>query len=207
YKNGGGAFLIPYLVVLFLVGKPLYFLELHLGQFSSYGPIKIWKMAPILKGVGYGEMFASMAGASYYCAIMAVTIFYLISSFQSVLPWSECNPEWIGECGKGVNGTSGDKSFPELYFEREVINQKENIDDGIGSPEIHLTLCLLTAWILVFITLIRGIKTSGKFSYFFAILPYVVLLTLLVRGVTLEGAWVGIKYFITPQWDRLLDLQ
>lgn len=35
YKNGGGAFLIPYLVVLFFIGRPLYFMELAVGQFSS----------------------------------------------------------------------------------------------------------------------------------------------------------------------------
>lgn len=50
YENGGGAFLIPYLVVLLLIGKPLYFLEMALGQFSSYGSVKVWALAPIAKG-------------------------------------------------------------------------------------------------------------------------------------------------------------
>lgn len=50
YKNGGGAFLIPYLVVLLVIGKPLYFLEMAMGQFSSYGSVKVWEMVPILKG-------------------------------------------------------------------------------------------------------------------------------------------------------------
>jgi len=42
-------------------------------------------------------------------------------------------------------------------------------------------------------------------AYFTAIFPYVVMLILLIRGVTLEGAWTGIKYFITPQWEKLYD--
>jgi solute carrier family 6 amino acid transporter-like protein 5/7/9/14 len=50
YKNGGGAFLIPYLIVLFLVGKPLYYLELCIGQFSSYGSVKVWKLSPMFAG-------------------------------------------------------------------------------------------------------------------------------------------------------------
>lgn len=50
FKNGGGAFLIPYLVVLMFIGKPLYFMELAVGQFSSRGPVKIWQMIPVLKG-------------------------------------------------------------------------------------------------------------------------------------------------------------
>jgi len=51
YENGGGAFLIPYLIVLFFIGKPIYFLELALGQFSSYGQVKCWALAPIFKGM------------------------------------------------------------------------------------------------------------------------------------------------------------
>jgi hypothetical protein len=50
YENGGGAFLIPYLIVLFFIGKPIYFLELALGQFSSYGQVKCWALAPFFKG-------------------------------------------------------------------------------------------------------------------------------------------------------------
>lgn len=49
YENGGGAFLIPYLVVLTFIGRPLYFMELAVGQFSSSGSVKVWKMLPAVK--------------------------------------------------------------------------------------------------------------------------------------------------------------
>ena len=42
YKNGGGAFLIPYLVVLLFIGRPLYFMELAVGQFSSKSVRDLW---------------------------------------------------------------------------------------------------------------------------------------------------------------------
>lgn len=42
YENGGGVFLIPYIIVLFLVGKPFYYLEMIIGQFCSRSSVKIW---------------------------------------------------------------------------------------------------------------------------------------------------------------------
>jgi len=50
YENGGGAFLIPYIIVLLVVGRPLYLLEMALGQFTSKGAVKLWSVAPILVG-------------------------------------------------------------------------------------------------------------------------------------------------------------
>ena len=53
FENGGGAFLIPYIVVLFVIGKPLYYMEMALGQFISGGPVKAWNVSPALKGKPY----------------------------------------------------------------------------------------------------------------------------------------------------------
>lgn len=38
-----------------------------------------------------------------------------------------------------------------------------------------------------------------------ALAPYVVLFILLARGVTLPGADVGIKYYLTPEWEKLKE--
>ncbi|XP_008481101.2 sodium- and chloride-dependent glycine transporter 1-like [Diaphorina citri] len=51
YQNGGGAFLIPYLIMLVLAGKPMYFLELAVGQFGGVGPLGLWNCCPIAKGL------------------------------------------------------------------------------------------------------------------------------------------------------------
>lgn len=86
----------------------------------------------------------------------------------------------------------------------EVLKSKQDISDGIGIPDWKLTLYLLAAWIIVFLVIIRGVKSSGKVAYFLAIFPYLTMITLLVKASTLEGAVDGIIYFITPKWSELL---
>ena len=88
-----------------------------------------------------------------------------------------------------------------------MIKQKDDIQDGIGLPDWQLTLWLLFAWICVFVVIVKGVKSSGKASYFLAIFPYVVILILLIHASTLDGAWEGIKFFITPDFKRLLEPQ
>uniref|UniRef100_A0A7G3AU40 Sodium-dependent nutrient amino acid transporter 1 n=1 Tax=Lutzomyia longipalpis TaxID=7200 RepID=A0A7G3AU40_LUTLO len=68
-----------------------------------------------------------------------------------------------------------------------------------------MTLWLLLAWVLVFIIISRGVKSSGKAAYFLAIFPYVVMIILLIRACTLEGAGEGILFFIKPQFSELLN--
>jgi solute carrier family 6 (neurotransmitter transporter, glycine) member 5/9 len=72
---------------------------------------------------------------------------------------------------------------------------------------LQLVLWLFLAWVAVYLVIIKGVKSSGKISYFLAIFPYVVMLVLLIRAVTLDGAMDGIKFFITPDFKRLLEPQ
>lgn len=88
-----------------------------------------------------------------------------------------------------------------------MIKARENIMDGIGAPIWNLFGYLVLAWTLVFIILIKGVKSAGKAAYFLATFPYVVLIIILIRALTLPGSFNGIKYFFTPQWDKILEAQ
>lgn len=91
------------------------------------------------------------------------------------------------------------------FFSNEVLNEADSIKDGIGYPILNLTIFLFIAWVFIAGVLIKGIRSSGKASYFLALFPYVIIAVLLVRAVTLEGAWNGILYFIKPRWDKILE--
>nr|XP_033187040.1 sodium-dependent nutrient amino acid transporter 1-like [Bombus vancouverensis nearcticus] len=221
YENGGGVFLIPYIIVLFVVGKPFYYLEVILGQFSSSSSIKVWNISPAFGGVGWSQFCSNVAVMTYYSSLMALTLFFLIASFSAELPWAKCREEWADYCvdssqkidSESVNVSMFTKllhekerrSSAELYFLKVVLQEKDSIDDGVGLPDWKLTLCLLFSWLCVILITFQGVKSSGKASYFLAIFPYIILLSLLIRAVTLEGAGTGILFFLTPKWSKLLE--
>jgi solute carrier family 6 amino acid transporter-like protein 5/7/9/14 len=97
YKNGGAVFFIPYVIMLFFVGMPIFMLELSLGQFTSSGPLTCWGMAPAFKGIGVGMCIVSGLVAIYYNMIIAWSLFYTFASFTSNLPWKKCDSEWASD--------------------------------------------------------------------------------------------------------------
>ena len=77
--------------MLFLLGIPLFYLELLIGQGIRKGPILVWlKLVPNLMGVGVASVFVIVYICLYYNVIIGWVIFYFVNSFQSPLPWAKC---------------------------------------------------------------------------------------------------------------------
>ncbi|KAM6936515.1 sodium- and chloride-dependent transporter XTRP3 [Lycodopsis pacificus] len=200
--HGGGGFLIPYLIMLVLEGIPLFYLELAIGQKMSLGSIGAWTaISPYLGGVGLASVVTSLYLCLYYNIINAWSFWYLFHSFQSVLPWAECplNSNQTGpieEC---------DKATPTQYFfYRETLNISPSIEEN-GGIHTGQAMCLLLAWIITYLFIVKGIKSTGKVVYFTAIFPYVVLFIYLIRGFTLHGALNGVAYMFTPKLEQLAN--
>uniref|UniRef100_A0A673XKK2 Transporter n=1 Tax=Salmo trutta TaxID=8032 RepID=A0A673XKK2_SALTR len=194
YKNGGGAFFIPYLIFLFTCGIPVFFLETALGQYTSEGGITCWrKITPLFEGVGYATQVIVALLNFYYIIVLAWAIFYLSYSFTWDLPWASCNNTW----NTGQRSTIGSV---DVFLIQSCRN-------NIGSLNWDLVLCLAIAWILVYFCIWKGVKSTGKVVYFTATFPYIMLCILLIRGVTLPGAFIGIKFYLYPDLGRLSDPQ
>ena len=78
--------------------------------------------------------------------------------------------------------------------------------EDYGTPRWELVLCLLLTWILVCLILIKGVSSLGKAAYVITLSPYFVLTALIAYAATLEGAGDGIMYFLTPEWEKLADI-
>ncbi|XP_034979917.1 sodium-dependent neutral amino acid transporter SLC6A17 [Zootoca vivipara] len=205
-KNGGGAYLVPYLILLILIGIPLFFLELAVGQRIRRGSIGVWNyICPRLGGIGFASCLVCLFVGLYYNVIIGWSIFYFFKSFQYPLPW--------GECPVIRNGTVAtvepecDKSSATTYFwYRDALDISDSINES-GGLNWRMTLCLLAAWSIVGLAMIKGIQSSGKVMYFSSLFPYVVLICFLVRGLLLRGAIDGILHMLTPKLDKMLDIQ
>uniref|UniRef100_A0A6I8P851 Transporter n=1 Tax=Ornithorhynchus anatinus TaxID=9258 RepID=A0A6I8P851_ORNAN len=214
YKNGGGAFLIPYLIFLFTCGIPVFLLETALGQYTSQGGVTAWrKICPIFEGIGYASQVIVVLLNFYYIIVLAWALFYLFSSFTTDLPWGSCHNEWNTEhCVEFQKANasftmSENATSPVIEFwERRVLKISAGIHD-LGALRWELALCLLLAWIICYFCIWKGVKSTGKVVYFTATFPYLMLFVLLIRGVTLPGAGQGIQFYLYPNLTRLWDPQ
>uniref|UniRef100_V9KCG5 Transporter n=1 Tax=Callorhinchus milii TaxID=7868 RepID=V9KCG5_CALMI len=217
YKNGGGAFLIPYVIFFVCCGIPVFLLETALGQFTSQGGITCWRqICPLFEGIGYATQVIEAHVNIYYIIVLAWAIFYLLNSFTSELPWASCDHHWntkncvefqklnITNCTQD-NTRNGTSSVIE-FWERRVLGLSSGIEK-IGNVRWELALCLLAAWIICYFCIWKGPKSTGKVVYVTATFPYLMLLVLLIRGVTLPGASEGIKFYLYPDMSRLSEPQ
>jgi len=199
--------------MLLLAGLPLFFMELALGQYSGAGPTRLFgRMAPAMKGLGFAMLAVTFYVAVYYNVIIAWTLFYVFAGFQSELPWASCGHDYNTEycvdathpAKPGVN-PNWTVSAPEDYFNSVVLGYtpRETNWEEFGPPQWKLVLCLAGAWLIVCAALIKGVQSSGKVVYFTAIFPFVVLFILFFRGILLDGAMEGIKFYVTPRFELL----
>ncbi|KAK7507257.1 hypothetical protein BaRGS_00001192, partial [Batillaria attramentaria] len=176
FKNGGGAFLIPYTLCLIVMGIPMFALEVAFGQFGGRGPLTIWYVSPAFRGVGIAAMLVSAIIQLYYGVVIAWGMYYLFASMSNELPWTRCDScscllyEYSNATmddiynQTGYNCTSYDgeaRPASEIYFFEDVLEISGSIAKA-GPVKWEITLCSLLGWALVFAVLCRGIESLGK---------------------------------------------
>ncbi|OPX17520.1 sodium-dependent transporter [candidate division WOR-3 bacterium 4484_100] len=182
YANGGGAFLIPYLIALLTSGIPLMVLEFSLGhKFSKPAPAAFGNIKKGFEVLGWFALLIGFGIVTYYAVVMGWCFNYLGYSFN--LAWG--------------------KDTQTFFF-----NQFLKISDSpmhIGSIQWMIVLGLVLTWIAIIASIWKGPNTVGKVVYYTVIIPWIILIVLVIRGITLPGAIEGLKFYLTPKFSALLD--
>ncbi len=179
-SNGGGSFLVAWVVFLLLWSVPLILVEFAAGKAARRGPIGAFTR---LAGGGTAWMgawvaFVATAIMFYYSVVMGWTIRYLVGSLTGSVP--------TAACAGGATGCVG----PTEYWE-----------GFIGSPWPVLThLAAITLAVVVVLRGVAGIERAARF-----LIPslLVLVIALTVRAVTLDGASAGLAFLFTPNWSEL----
>ncbi len=182
YENGGGAFLVPYLIALFTVGIPLMILEFSLGhRFIASAPLAFAKLSRRWEWLGWWSVTFVMFGVVlYYSVIISWCLNYLFLSFS--LSWG---------------------SDPENYFFGQFLRLSESPGE-IGSVQIPIMFGLAVIWLLNWIIVHRGIRRGIELANKIFMPLLLILTTILVFwSLTLEGADVGLQAYFSPDFSVL----
>ncbi|MBN1392417.1 MAG: sodium-dependent transporter [Sedimentisphaerales bacterium] len=193
YSYGGGAFLIPYVIALLLVGIPLMILEFSLGHYTQRAAPDAFKHAH--KGfevVGWWGIILGFVIVTYYPVILAYCFSFLGYSITGMLnggklPWA----------GQGVEGVANAKNF----FFQNYLGYKQGLSPG--GIQWNIVLPLVAAWLSMYFCIFKGVRLVGRIVWLTVPLPWLMLLILTVRGLTLEGSMQGLAYYLDPVWSEL----
>ncbi|MFH2138798.1 MAG: sodium-dependent transporter [Candidatus Omnitrophota bacterium] len=187
YKNGGGAFLIPYFIALFVVGIPVMILEIGLGhKMRGAAPASFASISKKWEWLGWWPVMLAMFGILlYYSVVIAWCVNYFFFSFSNA--WADS---------------------PNTFFFQKFLMVSEGGPFDLGDLRTPILFALLTVWIsnwlIVFVGIQKGLERANK-----VFMPLLFFLTavIVIWSVRLPGASLGIAVYLTPQFERLKDIK
>lgn len=183
-KYGGGAFLIPYIIMLAVLGIPLLIMEFAIGQRMQLGAVgSFGKIHNKLSGLGLAAVLCGFVVSSYYAVIMAWCALYSVYSVN--LKWGPDTKEFFHE------------TVLTLSPEPSVI----------GSVPVPILFALVAIWILIYFSVWKGVRSVGKVVMVTMPLPVILLIILAIRGIMLPDGLSGVKFFFRPNFDAFWDFE
>ena len=182
YSNGGGAFLIPYALAMVVIGVPMLILEFSLGHLTQRAaPEAFGHLKPQWRWLGWWPICMSLVIICYYSVVLAWAVNYFVYSFS--LKW-------------GTDSVG--------FFLTEHLNHKSE-HWPLGGIQWHIVAALAAVWLGMYLCVFRGVKLVSKIVLWTVPLPWLMLVILVIRGLTLDGAVSGLEYYLEPRWELLAN--
>ena len=182
YENGGGAFLLPYLIALVTAGLPLLFLDYIVGhKYRRSAPLSYKQISPKAEVIGWWQVMVCLFIGAYYASVLAWAASYVYFSFGQ---------KWQAD--------------PENFFTNQFLQSSAA---GLSLDIIpHLFFPIVAMWMIVLTILLLGIKRGIEWSNkIFIPLLIGLFLILVVQAVRLPGAMNGLDAFFTPNWHAMTN--
>jgi NSS family neurotransmitter:Na+ symporter len=176
-ENGGASFVLVYLICIAVIGLPVLIAEILIGRTTQRNPV---------------GAFYKLSKSKFWAAVggMGVVAGFLILSFYAIIAgWS------IGYIIEAINGNFF--NFPEPTTSAEHF---QNLVGNIPWIMGYFAFFMILTMIIVFSGIQKGIERSSK-----VMMPllFILLIILMIRGLTLDGASQGLNFLWNPDWSKI----
>ncbi len=182
YENGGGAFLLPYLVALLTAGIPFLLLDYAIGhRHRGSAPLSFARLRRGTEGLGWWQVGICFMIAVYYAAVIAWALRYTFFSLDEA--WGE-DPEgfFFGE-----------------FLQAGDVEITADVVPGVLVP-------LLIVWLAVLAIMALGVQRGiGVVSLVFIPVLVLAFVALVVQALLLDGAGSGLDALFAPDWGALTE--
>lgn len=181
YDNGGGAFMVPYLIALLTAGIPLLFLDYVIGhKYRAAAPRAYKKFAPSGQFVGWWQTLVSFVIAIYYAAVIVWAGSYMFFSFGQ---------KW------GEDTTN--------FFVSDFVQHTGELT-SVFVPQMFTGLVIV--WAIAILIMFGGIRKGVELANKICLPLLIVLFGILVaKALSLPGAVIGLNAFFEPNWVKMQD--
>ncbi|WP_369133714.1 sodium-dependent transporter [Modestobacter sp. I12A-02662] len=182
YENGGGAFVLPYLVALLTAGIPFLLLDYAIGhRHRGSAPLSFARLRRGTEGLGWWQVGICFVIAIYYAAVLAWALRYTVFSVDRA--WG---------------------SDPEGFFFGEFLQAGDVRVTADVVPGVLVPLALV--WLLVLVIMALGVQRGiGATSLVFIPVLVLAFAALVVQALLLPGAGAGLDALFTPDWSALTE--
>ncbi len=198
YAYGGGAFLIPYLLAMLVIGIPLLILEFSLGHMTQRAAPDAYRgISRRTEPVGWWGIILGFVIITYYPVILAWCGSYLVKCVDGIftnggeVPWKDA----------GLKGVT--EGFDKYLHSWPEDAKAAPWDFGYLVRPIVISLAVI--WVMMYLCICRGVRLVSKVVLWTVPLPWIMLCVLTVRGLTLDGATAGLNYYLDPKWEALAN--
>ncbi|MFA9461680.1 sodium-dependent transporter [Thiohalorhabdus methylotrophus] len=192
YENGGGAFLVPYILALFIVGIPLLMLEFGIGHYmKASAPVSLFRIDRRFQWVGWWAVGFTMFGILvYYCVVIAWCLNFIF--FALYQPWA------------GMDGGANAFFFGEFLGASTEDGLRKPFE--LTAPRFTILVSLAVVWALNGIIVGRGLR-GGVEPVIRVFIPmlFLLMIVLVIWSLFLPGAGQGLAWYLAPDWSKLAD--